>query len=34
MLEIHNIYASPNIIRVIKCGSTRGAGHVGRMGDV
>jgi len=28
--ELHNFYASPNIIRVIKLGRTRRAGHVAR----
>jgi len=31
--ELHNLYASPNIIRVIKCKSMRGAGHTARMDD-
>jgi hypothetical protein len=31
--EIHNLYSSPNIIRVIKSWKLRGAGHVARMGE-
>jgi hypothetical protein len=30
--ELHNLYASPNIIRVIKSSMMRGVGHVARMG--
>jgi hypothetical protein len=30
--ELHNIYASPNIIRVIKSRRMRLAGHVARTG--
>jgi hypothetical protein len=30
--ELHNLYFSPNIIRMIKSRKTRGAGHVTRMG--
>jgi hypothetical protein len=29
--ELHNLYTSPNIIRVIKSRRMRWAGHVGRM---
>jgi hypothetical protein len=29
--ELHNLYASPNIIRMIKSRLMRGAGHVARM---
>jgi hypothetical protein len=29
--ELHNLYSSPNIIRVIKSGRMRWAGHVARM---
>jgi hypothetical protein len=29
--ELHNLYSSPNIVRVIKSRSMRGAGHVARM---
>ena len=29
--ELHNLYRSPNIVRVIKSGRLRWAGHVGRM---
>jgi hypothetical protein len=32
--ELHNWYASPNIIRNIKSRKMRWAGHVSRMGDV
>jgi hypothetical protein len=31
--ELHNLYFSPNIIRVIKSRRIRWAGHVGRMGQ-
>jgi len=31
--EIHNSYASPNIIRMIKSRRLRWMGHVARMGD-
>jgi len=31
--ELHNLYASPNIIRVIKSRWMRWEGHVARMGD-
>jgi len=30
--ELHNLYASPNIIRVIKSRRMRRTGHVARMG--
>jgi hypothetical protein len=30
--ELHNLYASPNIIRMIKSRRIRWAGHVARMG--
>jgi hypothetical protein len=30
--ELHNLYSSPNIIRMIKSRSMRWAGHVARMG--
>jgi hypothetical protein len=30
--ELHNLYSSPNIIRMIKLRSMRWAGHVARMG--
>jgi hypothetical protein len=30
--ELHNLYSSPNIIRMIKSKRMRWAGHVGRMG--
>jgi hypothetical protein len=29
--ELHSLYSSPNIIRVIKSRRTRGTGHVARM---
>jgi len=32
--ELHNLYASPNIIRVIKSRGMRWAGHVVRMGEM
>jgi hypothetical protein len=31
--ELHNLYSSPNIIRMIKSKSMRWAGHVARMGE-
>jgi hypothetical protein len=31
--ELHNLYPSPNIIRVIKARRLRWAGHVARMGE-
>jgi hypothetical protein len=31
--ELHNVYSSPNIIRVIKSRRMRWAGHVARMGE-
>jgi hypothetical protein len=30
--EVHNLYSSPNIIRIIKSRRLRWAGHVARMG--
>jgi hypothetical protein len=30
--ELHNVYSSPNIIRMIKSRRNRWAGHVERMG--
>jgi hypothetical protein len=30
--ELHNLYSSPNIVRVIKLRRMRWAGHVARMG--
>jgi hypothetical protein len=30
--ELHNLYSSPNIVRVIKAKRLRWAGHVARMG--
>jgi hypothetical protein len=32
--ELHNLYSSPNIVRVIKSRRMWWAGHVGRMGEV
>jgi hypothetical protein len=32
--EIHNLYSSPKIIRMIKSRMMRWAGHVARMGDI
>jgi hypothetical protein len=32
--ELHNLYASPNIIRVIKSKRKRWEGHVTRMGEM
>jgi hypothetical protein len=32
--ELHGLYCSPSIVRVIKARRMRGAGHVARMGDV
>jgi hypothetical protein len=31
--ELHNLYSSPNIIRMIKSSRMRWAGHVARMGE-
>jgi hypothetical protein len=31
--ELHNLYSSPNIIRMIKSRRMRAAGHVARMGE-
>jgi hypothetical protein len=31
--ELHNLYSSPSIIRMIKSRRMRWAGHVGRMGE-
>jgi hypothetical protein len=31
--ELHNLYSSPNIVRVIKSRRIKWAGHVARMGD-
>jgi hypothetical protein len=31
--ELHNLYCSPNIIRIIKSGRVRWAGYVARMGE-
>jgi hypothetical protein len=32
--ELHNLYSSPNIIRVIESRRMRWAGHVARMGEI
>jgi hypothetical protein len=32
--ELHNLYASPNVIRVIKSSRMRWAGHVARVGEM
>jgi len=32
--ELHNSYASPHIVRVIKWKGVRWAGHVARMGEM
>jgi hypothetical protein len=31
--ELHNLYSSPNIIRITKSGKMRWAGHVAWMGE-
>jgi hypothetical protein len=31
--ELHNLYSSPSIIRIIKLRKIRWAGHVARMGE-
>jgi hypothetical protein len=31
--ELHSLYSSPNIVRVIKSRKMRWAGHVARMGE-
>jgi hypothetical protein len=31
--ELHNLYSSPNIVRVIKSRRMRWAGHVARIGE-
>jgi hypothetical protein len=31
--ELHNLYSSPSIIRIIKSSGMRWAGHVARMGE-
>jgi hypothetical protein len=31
--ELHSLYSSPNIVRVITKGMMRWAGHVARMGE-
>jgi hypothetical protein len=32
-MELHSLYSSPNIVRVIKSRRMRWAGHVARMGE-
>jgi hypothetical protein len=32
--DLHNLYASPNIIRLIKSRSMRWVGHVAHMGEM
>jgi len=32
--ELHNLYASPHIIKVIKSRRMKCAGHVARMGEI
>jgi len=32
--KLHNFHVSPNIIRVVKSGRIRWAGHVTRMGEI
>jgi hypothetical protein len=32
-VELHNLYSSPNIIRIINSRRMRWAGHVARMGE-
>jgi hypothetical protein len=32
--ELHDLYSSPNIVRVIESRRMRWAGHVARMGEV
>jgi hypothetical protein len=32
-VELHNLYASPSIIKIIKSRRMRWAGHVARMGE-
>jgi hypothetical protein len=32
--ELHGLYSSPSIVRVIKARRTRWAGHVARVGEV
>jgi hypothetical protein len=32
--ELHNLYSSPNIIKMIKTGMIRCAGHVARKGEM
>jgi hypothetical protein len=32
--ELHGLYSSPNIVRVVRSRRRRGAGHVAHMGEV
>jgi hypothetical protein len=32
--ELHNLYASPKIIRMVKSRRVRGTGHIARMGEM
>jgi hypothetical protein len=32
LMELHNLYSSPSIIKIIKSRTMRWAGHVARMG--
>jgi hypothetical protein len=32
--ELHNLYSSPSIIRIIMSGRMRWMGHVARMGEI
>jgi len=32
--KLHNLYASPDIVRVIKLGRMRWAGHMARIGEM
>jgi hypothetical protein len=32
--ELHNLYASPNIVRVVKSRKVRSTGHAARMGEM
>jgi hypothetical protein len=33
VFELHNLYSSPSIIRIIKSRRMRWAGHIARMGE-
>jgi hypothetical protein len=32
--ELHDLYSSPSVVRVMKCRKVRWVGHVGRMGEM